>query len=293
MIRLIAIDIDGTLLDSRGRLPDAHRDALAEAHRRGIAIALVTGRSFHFALPVTRLLGVPATLVCNNGALVKDEGGETAMRRLLPRSTARDVLAGAPGYEDSVAIIFDRPDERQMVFERMDWSNPNRSGYFEKNKAFIARSPVPLAETLTEDPIQVMFNGGVAAMRALIASLRSLPVAAECAFALTEYERRDFALVDINGAGCSKGSTLARWAERSGLTRDHVMAIGDNLNDLEMLDFAGIAVVMGNAADELRHRGYVLTASNDEGGAAAAIRQYALNPGSDAQRLHRTATHPD
>ena len=189
MIRLIAIDIDGTLLDSRGRLPEAHRDALAEAHRHGIAIALVTGRSFHFALPVVRSIGVPAALVCNNGALVKDEDGETAMRRLLPRSAARSLLAATPGYEDSVAIIFDRPDERQMVFERMDWSHPNRSGYFEKNKAFIAKSAVPLADALTEDPIQVMFNGGVAAMRALIASLRALPVAAECAIAVTEYER--------------------------------------------------------------------------------------------------------
>jgi Cof subfamily protein (haloacid dehalogenase superfamily) len=275
-IRLIAIDIDGTLLDSRGRIPDVHRDALAEAHRCGIAIALVTGRSFHFALPVLRSIGIPATLVCNNGALVKDESGETAMRRLLPRSAARRVLAGAPGYEDSVAIIFDRRDERQMVFERMDWSHPNRSGYFEKNKAFIAKSPVPLHDALTEDPIQVMFNGGVAAMRALVGSLRALPVAADCAIALTEYERRDFALVDINGAGCSKGSTLARWVERCGLTRDDVLAIGDNLNDVEMLDFAGSAVVMGNSTDELKRRGYLVTASNDEGGVALAIRQYAL-----------------
>jgi len=282
MIRLIAIDIDGTLLDSRGRLPDVHREALGEAHRHGIAIALVTGRSFHFALPVVRSIGVPATLVCNNGALVKDEQGETAMRHLLPQSVARSVLAGAPGYEESVALIFDRRDERQMVFERMDWSHPNRAGYFEKNKAFIARSPVPLADTLTEDPIQVMFNGGVAAMRALIASLRRLPVAAECAIALTEYERRDFSLVDVNRAGCSKGSTLARWAERCGLERNDVMAIGDNLNDVEMLDFAGAAVVMGNSIGELKQRGYLVTASNDEGGVAMAIRRYVLGQNSAA-----------
>ena len=277
MIRLLAIDIDGTLLDSRGRLPDAHRAAVLEAHAGGISIALVTGRSFHFAMPMAKLLPVPLILVCNNGALVKNEVGETVMRHVLPRDAARHVLAETRRYEDSVAIVFDRPDERQIVFERMDWSHPNRSGYFEKNKAYIAQSPGPLADALTEDPIQVMFNGSVVPMRALAAALRALPVADQCSVALTEYERRDFSLVDVNGAGCCKGSTLARWVERRGLARHEVMAVGDNLNDVEMLDFAGTAVVMGNAADAIKQRRYLSTGTNDEGGLATAIRRYALN----------------
>jgi Cof subfamily protein (haloacid dehalogenase superfamily) len=277
MIRVLAIDIDGTLLDGRGRLPDAHRDAVVAAHGGGMAIALVTGRSFHFALPIARLMPIPLTLVCNNGGLVKNEAGETVLRHLLPREAARRVLVQTRGYEDSVAVIFDRPDERQIVFERMDWSHPNRSGYYEKNKAFITHSSVPLAEALTEDPIQVMFNGNVAPMRELVAALRALPGADQCAVALTEYERRDFSLVDVNGAGCSKGSTLARWVESRGLTRDEVMAVGDNLNDVEMLDFAGTAVVMGNAAEAIKQRGYRATGTNDEDGLATAIRQYALN----------------
>jgi Cof subfamily protein (haloacid dehalogenase superfamily) len=277
MIRLLAIDIDGTLLDGRGRLPDAHRDAVVAAHGGGIAIALVTGRSFHFAVPIARLMPIPLTLVCNNGALVKNEAGKTVLRHLLSRDAARRVLGDMRAYEDSVAIIFDRPDERQMVFERMDWSHPNRSGYYEKNKAFITQSSGPLADTLTEDPIQVMFNGSVAPMRELVAALRALPGADQCAVSLTEYERRDFSLVDVNGAGCSKGSTLARWVESRGLTRDEVMAVGDNLNDVEMLDFAGTAVVMGNAADALKRRGYRTAATNDEDGLATAIWEYALD----------------
>ncbi len=276
MIRLLAIDIDGTLLDSRGRLPEAHREAVADAHACGIAIVLVTGRSYHFARPVARLLPVPLTLVCNNGALVKNEAGETVMRHLLPRDAARGVLADTRRYEDSVAIIFDRPDERQIVFERMDWSHPNRRGYYEKNKAFITRSTVPLAEMLTEDPIQVMFNGSVAPMRELAAALRAQPVADQCAVALTEYEHRDFSLLDVNGAGCCKGATLGRWTRSCGLAPDDVMAVGDNLNDVEMLDFAGTAVLMGNAAETLKQRGHLVTGTNDEGGLASAIRRYAL-----------------
>ena len=282
VIRLLAIDIDGTLLDSRGRLPDAHRDAVVDTHARGIEIALVTGRSFHFTRPIANLLPIPLTLICNNGALVKDREGGTAMRRLLPRETARRVLAETQAYEDSVAIIFDTAPqsanhERQMVFERMDWSHPHRRGYFEKNKAFIAQTPGPLADVLSEDPVQVMFNGRVARVRALFSALRSMPIADQFTVAMTEYETRDFSLVDINAAACSKGTTLAQWVDRRGLTRDEVMAVGDNLNDVEMLDFAGLAVVMGNATVALKTRGYRITGSNDDNGLAAAIRSCVLN----------------
>jgi 5-amino-6-(5-phospho-D-ribitylamino)uracil phosphatase len=275
MIRLIAVDIDGTLLDGRGRLPQQHKDALIDAHERGIAVALVTGRSFHFARPVAELLPIPLTLIVNNGAVVKDKSGATELRHVLAREAARRVLAETRDYEDSVAVVFDRPTvdhERQIVFARMDWSHPNRRGYFEKNKAFIAAADGALDDELSDDPIQVMFNGSVAPMRALVAALRGLPIADQFTVALTEYEHRDFSLVDVNGAGCSKGSTLARWVAARGWTRDAVMAVGDNFNDVEMLDFAGAAYLMGNATEALKSRGYRLTGSNDDDGLATAIR---------------------
>jgi 5-amino-6-(5-phospho-D-ribitylamino)uracil phosphatase len=271
MIRLLGIDIDGTLLNSRGQLPDAHRDALVGAAARGVEVALVTGRSFHFTQPIVDLLPLPLTLICNNGAVVKDTSGDTLMRHVLARDVARQILEETRRLEDSVALVFDRPDQRQIVFERMDWSHPHRRGYYEKNKAFIAAAGAPLADALSEDPIQVMFNGSVAPMRALLAALRALPIAERFTVAITEYERRDFSLVDVNGAGCSKGTTLARWAARRGVVAAEVMAIGDNLNDVEMLDFAGTAVVMGNAADALKARGYRVTASHDEDGLAIAV----------------------
>jgi Cof subfamily protein (haloacid dehalogenase superfamily) len=282
VIRLLAIDIDGTLLDSRGRIPDANRQALADAAAAGVAIALVTGRSFHFTRPVAQALDLPLTLVVNNGAVVKNVDGTTVLRRTLHRDAARDVLAHTRAFEDSVAVVFDREphtvggalsDERQIVFERMDWSHPNRSRYYDKNKAYIASVP-SLADALTEDPLQVMFNGGVEPMRQLVAEIRAMPGADRCSVAITEYEHRDFSLVDVNAAGCSKGTTLERWLTTIGVTPADVLAIGDNLNDLEMLELAGVAVVMGNAADAVKARGFALTGSNDEAGLAAAIRKY-------------------
>ena len=126
----------------------------------------------------------------------------------------------------------------------------------------------------------MMFNGGVGAMRDLAAALRALPAADRFSVAVTEYEHRDFSLVDVNGAGCSKGTTLARWVAARGWQREDVMAVGDNLNDVEMLDFAGTAVVMDNATDVLKSRGYLRTGSNDEGGLATAIRRFMPHGGS-------------
>lgn len=277
MIRLIAIDIDGTLLDSQWRVPRANRDAIAEAIATGIEVALVTGRRFDFALPVIDALPEPLTLMVNNGVVIKARDGRTMLSHLLPRGVARRVLESTRAYRETAAVVFDRPRAEQVIFECIDWSDRRRSGYAERNRPFIAEV-VPLEACLTEDPIQLMFNGPCTLMRRLVAELRALPFARDFAVSVTEYENRDFAMVDVVQAGRSKGSALADWAERRGFARSEVMAIGDNLNDREMLEAAGCAVVMGNAVDELKALGWPLTGTNDEAGVAAAIRRYALGP---------------
>ena len=276
-IRLLAIDIDGTLLDSKGHLPDANRDAIARAVAAGVEVALVTGRSFTFARPVAEALPDDLTLIVSNGAVVKAKDGVTKLQRLLPRAVARHVLAGTRSFRHAAAVIFDRPHEGQIVTETMDWEQPNRRGYFERNRGRIATT-AKLEEALTEDPIQVMFNGSVAPMRELLDVLGTLPDANGFEVALTEYERRDFSLLDVLARGCSKGSVLAEWAAGRGISRDQVMAVGDNFNDRQMLEFAGLPVVMGNAVDELKTRGWMVTGTNDEAGLAAAIERFILVP---------------
>lgn len=276
MIQLLAVDIDGTLLDSRGAIPDSHRAALEDASARGVRIVLATGRAFHFTKPIADALGLPLTLLVSNGAVIKTLDGTSTLRNLLARETALRVLDYAQGFEDSVAVVFDRMDARQIVFEQMDWAHPSRRGYYEKNRAFIANTSC-LAEAIDEDPIQVMFNGSVEPMRTLAAALKSLPDAEHFSVATTEYEARDFSLIDITAPGCSKGATLARWTESLGIPRSDVLAVGDNLNDLEMLEFAGVAAVMGNASDSIKALGFHLTDSHDDGGLASVIRRFVFD----------------
>ncbi len=274
-VRLIAIDIDGTLLDSRWRLPEANGKAIAEAIERGIEVALVTGRRFDFARPIAEQLPGPLTLIVNNGALIKSRDGATHLRHLLGREVARQVLVATPQFRLGAAVVFDRPRANQVIYEQMDWEDPGKKSYFERNREFIAHV-CRLESCLTEDPIQVMYSGPVERMREVEACLRALPLASEFALAVTAYEDRNFALVDVIHPACSKGAALAEWASVRGLQRSEVMAIGDNLNDREMLEFAGVAVVMGNSVPELKALGWHETLSNDQNGVAAAIEAYAL-----------------
>ncbi len=282
MIRLLSLDIDGTLLDSNGHLPAANRDAIARAIDAGIEVALATGRRYDFARPIFEALPGPLTLILSNGAVVKNGEGVTEMRHLLPRDTARRVLSLAPDHRASAAVVFDRPRERQVIFEAIDWEHPRHRRFFEANREFLAEHR-PLEDALTEDPIQVMFTGRCGEMRELFDGLRgcqSDPGVDGFAVALTEYLRTDFSLVDIIRDGCSKGATLRDWASHRGYDAVEVMAIGDNLNDLQMLEFAGQPVVMGNALEELKDRGWAVTGTNDEAGVARAIETFVFGEAS-------------
>ena len=293
-VRLIAVDIDGTLLDGRGRLPERNRQAVRRAIAGGIHVVVVTGRAFHHALPIARALGgtdapraAPSragggtgtrggapvddlVLIVSNGALTKRADGTTLDSRVVPRDTALAIVSAMRPRHAGVAVIFDRPDARQYVYEGIDWDHPQRAWYYQRNRAFISRVE-PIDAALTEDPIQVGFTGGVAQMRALEAELRRLPAASGVTRLLTEYAARDFSLLDIIAGGCSKGTALAAWARRLEVDRSAVMAVGDNLNDREMLAFAGQPVVMGNAVAPLKALGWPLTATHDACGLADAI----------------------
>jgi hypothetical protein len=189
------------------------------------------------------------------------------------------------------------------VYERVDWDHPVHRAFFRANRDYISLID-PLEDALTEDPMQVMFTGGCVEMRQLFESLRGGSGLPQCgqeaiavvanpadvySVALTEYLHRDFSLVDIIQAGCSKGAALREWAERRGFAPAEIMAVGDNLNDVQMLEFAGRPVVMGNALAELLDRGWPVTAANDEAGVALAINAILpgplrVLPGKDASR---------
>jgi Cof subfamily protein (haloacid dehalogenase superfamily) len=285
-IKLIAMDLDGTLLDSESKVPEENLRAIAEATARGIEIVIVTGRRYHSARLVTDALPCPLHLIVNNGALIKNKAGETHQRSLLPAATARRVLEATPEFRRWASVVFDRPRENQVIMEEVDWDDPFRGGYFRRSREFIAQVK-PLTDCLNgqapqgapaEDPIQAMFVGLCAPIREALGKLEQLPFADEFTLSFTEYLTRDLSVLDVLGRGVSKGAALADWTRHRGIRREEVMAIGDNWNDRDMLEFAGRPVVMGNSVEGLKSQGWAVTLSNDENGLAEAIRRYALDP---------------
>ena len=271
-IRLIAIDIDGTLLDSRGQLPDTNRAAVRDALEAGVRVVLVTGRSFHHARPVGEALSDRVKLIVSNGALMKRTDGTTLHRRLLDRTVVREIIVKVREHRRGAALIFDREGPEQYVYEGIDWEHPNRRGYYAVNRQFMSELS-PLEAALTEQPLQLAFTGSVDEMRCLADRVRRLGVAEQISITLTEYDARDFSLLDITVRGCSKGAMLSTWAKSLGVDTGEVMAVGDNLNDREMLALVGHPVVMENAVPELKRLGWPTTSSHDEGGLAEAIRK--------------------
>ena len=268
-IRLIALDIDGTLLNPQFQISSADLGALRRAHQRGIEILLVTGRRHTFALPIAQQLGFDLWLVSSNGAVTRSLAGDTFHRDLLPRETCRELCGVMQEFRGQTVLTFDRHGKGTIIVERLRELEASIQRWLEKNMEYID-FVIPIENALTTDPIQAMFCGPVALMQ------KAQEVLGNCRLPVTvlrtEYPGRDLCIVDVLNAECSKGHALERWACQRGYRREQVMAIGDNYNDIEMLAFAGRPFIMGNASEELRGRGWTLTFSNAENGVAAAVQ---------------------
>jgi Cof subfamily protein (haloacid dehalogenase superfamily) len=274
--RLLALDIDGTLTDANFEVSARNVAALRAAHEAGIEIMLATGRRHDYAMPIAQELGLPIWLISSNGALIRSSAGETFFTDRLPARTAAELIQYMDEFRGHAVLTFDRaanvPGNDSLVLESADELNKTVSRWLEVNRPYI-KFVSPLEDSLTEDPLQAMYCGRVAAMERLQQRLSQAAFLDKITVLKTQYDHRDLCILDILNRECSKGHALQRWAEKQGIPREQVMAIGDNHNDLEMLEFAGVAVVMGNASEELKQNGWIVTGSNAESGVAQAVEE--------------------
>jgi Cof subfamily protein (haloacid dehalogenase superfamily) len=269
-IRLLATDIDGTLLNPQFHISEGDLAALRRAHAAGIEIVLVTGRRHRFALPIAEQLGFDLWLISSNGAVTRSLAGETFHRDLMPADTCRRLVGAMQEFRGNTVLTFDQEGKGAIVLERLDEVGASIRRWVEKNMEFI-EFVVPVERALVKDPVQAMFCGTMARMGKALAELEQAGLEGQITVLRTEYPARDLSMIDVLNAGCSKGHALERWANFRGYRRDEVMAVGDNHNDVEMLEFAGHPVIMGNACEELLRRGWAVTRGNDACGVAGAV----------------------
>jgi Cof subfamily protein (haloacid dehalogenase superfamily) len=271
-VRLIATDIDGTLLNPQFQISENDLSALRRAHAAGIEVVLVTGRRHTFALPIAQQLGFDLWLISSNGAVTRSLGGKSFHRDLMPLATCRELCGAMQEFRGNTVLTFDKETKGAIVLEHLDDLNASIRRWLEKNMPFI-EFVVPIEKALVSDPVQTMFCGSMARMSNALRTLEACGMGERITVLRTEYPERDLSMIDVLNAGCSKGHALERWAAHRGFGREQVMAIGDNHNDVEMLEFAGHPVIMGNACEELRGRGWNVTLGNDQGGVAAAVAE--------------------
>lgn len=280
-IRLIAIDIDGTLLPTAGTaISERNCRALRAAQAAGIHLAIATGRRHQFAAPVLEQAGLAAqnVIISSNGSVVRYFDGGLMQRSLLAVESARSLCGALRPFGQTMVFTFDREDAPSLAVESMRSLHRRISAWVEANRHDMMEIvPLERAFDQNEAPIQGMLCGEIAQVRAAEEALAGTEIAAAVAMHRTEYAERDLGILDLLPPHCSKGRALQNHARSLGLEASQVLAIGDNFNDLDMLEFAGHAVLMGNAAPEMQAiaqgRGWIVTLDNDRDGVAAALER--------------------
>jgi Cof subfamily protein (haloacid dehalogenase superfamily) len=287
-VRLVAIDMDGTLLPGFAQaLTVRTAAALRAAQEAGITVAIATGRRTEFAAPLLQGLHLRADmpLIASNGAVLRTLGGELIDRCLLPVEVARG-LCGLLRPFGIVVFTFDRPGGKELALEDLEATRKVLAPWVEANRDAI-QEVKPLEEALREGEglIQGMVTGSLSQMRLAVEALEASPWGNRCECARTVYPERDLSLLDLMPPGVSKAKALERLAEKLGVSREQTMAFGDNWNDVGMLEWAGQGVMMGNAAEELRlmakARGWRLAPANDEDGVAVVLEEAIAHDAAD------------
>ncbi len=286
MIKLLALDLDGTLLNSRGEISEENLTAIQQAEEKGVLVTIATGRRFRDARPVGLQLNLNAPLICHNGALLKyADTLETVAVSILPNETLREILCVGRRFGADALMSVDPNGKGTLLYETVSAENVPLQKYIEWSKRLHgdeAEEAVHHVENLEDvleetETVHVSFSGNCAPMAELELILQN-ELNDSANVLTTVYPRLDFTLIDILPSDASKGFGVEKLALLNNLSAENVMVVGDNFNDLEMLEYAGTAVVMGNADPILLEREeFYETLSNDESGVAAAIERFILS----------------
>jgi hydroxymethylpyrimidine pyrophosphatase-like HAD family hydrolase len=280
--RLLALDIDGTLLGSDSSVSPRTLDAVARARAAGVRVVLVTGRRYPTARRIAVKLGAGVPLVLHHGALVvepepeRDHEGPPRILRCLPLAREATLAAIRLGRSCGVdpVVHCGWQGEGRLAVATLAADNDMLAGYVDRS----GRDRVNLGDLereLPADSIQVMFADRLARMIDLYPRLVEV-LGAAARVERTFYPAADKGFVDVLHPQVSKGEALAFLQERWSIATGETIAIGDNWNDQEMLRRAGRGLVMGNADPALHALGFEVLPTNDQDGVAVAIEKYVL-----------------
>lgn len=276
-IKIIALDLDGTLLDSQKRLSAANRAALARAAEKGALIVPTTGRFFGMMPEAIRDLPFVRYAITINGAQVYDRETDTAIvREEIPLGQAIGIMTLLDRYD----VIYDcyRSNWGWMTASMQEKAElyATDEHYLKMIRQF--RKPVDelkahLKATESEGNVQkiMLFSRNEPGKEGCLTDISRELAAQFPEIKVTSSTRNN---LELNIATAHKGNALRRFAEHLGLGLENCMAFGDGMNDFTMVEAAGIGVAMANAADGVKRVAKLVTVSNDEDGVAKALAQF-------------------
>ncbi len=286
MIKLLALDLDGTLLDSRGKISEANKTAIRRAEEQGVLVTIATGRRFRDARPVALEAEFNAPIITHNGALLKfAQNLETVAFSTIQTETVAEILRVGSEYGGDALLSADPHGKGTLYYDTVSEQNIPLQKYLAWAKTFHgaeAEDAVHHVEQLEDiiekiETVHVSFSGTCEPMYEMQRILED-ELKDTVNILATVYTHLDFTLLDILPPHASKAHGLNELAMLNNFSHENVMTIGDNFNDLEMLEYAGTSVVMGNASPELLEREeFFTTLSNDENGVALAIEKFILS----------------
>ncbi|MCM3567118.1 Cof-type HAD-IIB family hydrolase [Neobacillus mesonae] len=280
MIRCIATDMDGTLLNSMQEIPEENKQAILKAQAQGVEVVVATGRSYQEAVYVLNAAGLSCPVIGVNGAEVRSIEGEVISANPIPKPLAREAAARLNAndvyfeiYTNQGAFTIDANKAVSTLVDIVMSANPE-ADRGEITHAAGARVRDGLIH-MVEDYEQLFANEDMMIYKILVFSFEDgkLERARESLTDLDELEvtKSGAENIEINHKNAQKGIALEAFTKSKGIDLADTMAIGDNFNDISMLEKAGRAVAMGNASFEIKALCDVITESNEESGVGKAI----------------------
>ena len=262
-IQLIALDMDDTLLDKSIRISPRTKEAIRQAARVGVTVTIATGRMFCSARPFAEELGIDVPLITYNGALVKRvQSGEVLLHRPLDEAVAARILAL---FRENGWYIQSYIDDTLYVAEHND-----KAQYYEQLAGVTATVLGDRLYTQGGAPTKLLAMGEPAELKK-VEKLLAATFGSSIYMASSKPNYLEITHPEVN-----KGKALALLGGLLGIRREAIMAIGDSRNDLDMLEYAGWGVAMGNASDTVKAAADAVTGANDADGVAEAINKYVL-----------------
>lgn len=272
--KLVCIDVDGTLLNSRHRVTERTKESILKAHRLGVHIVVSTGRMYTDAEYYSNLIGVKSPVIASNGAFIKEKDNDKVIyQKSLDEDLSLELLRLFRQHR--IKPYFCTP-------HRFYYGNIMFKLFYWAAKIFGIRSNKLDAEYVFSwerwEKILQKEKGNIVKCEIIYkdASLiRKLRNKLEC---IEELEIVDSTKhnIEITSKGVSKGKAVEMLADLYNFKREEIMTIGDSENDLSMIEYAGLGVAMGNGADKVKKRADYITGSNDENGVASAIDKFIL-----------------